>query len=69
MNKRTQIVKAVQRIDADLQEVISYHSDQLGVRKLAREIGVSPTTVSLINNGHIPDFTTLRKISDWLANQ
>lgn len=34
---------------------------------MAREIGISPTTVCKIANGSIPDMTTLRKVSAWLG--
>ncbi|MEO0383613.1 MAG: helix-turn-helix transcriptional regulator [Pseudomonadota bacterium] len=33
----------------------------------AREIGISPTTLSKIEKGHIPDQTTLRKVCDWIG--
>ncbi len=39
----------------------------MGIRAAAREVGVSPTTLSKVEKGHIPDQTTLRKICDWLG--
>ena len=39
----------------------------MGIRAAAREIGISPTTLSKIENGHIPDQTTLKKVCDWVG--
>ena len=38
-----------------------------GVRAAAREIGISPTTLSKIENGHLPDSETLKKVLKWLG--
>lgn len=37
-----------------------------GVRETAREIGISPATLSRVENGHVPDLETFRKICTWL---
>jgi transcriptional regulator with XRE-family HTH domain len=37
-----------------------------GVREAAKEVGVSPATLSRVENGHIPDLETYRKICLWL---
>lgn len=37
-----------------------------GIREAAREVGVSPSTLSRVENGHIPDLETYRKICIWL---
>jgi len=37
-----------------------------GIRAAAKEIGVSPSTLSRIENGHLPDLETFKKICDWL---
>lgn len=37
-----------------------------GIREAAREIGVSPATLSRIENGKIPDLETFGKICEWL---
>ncbi len=38
----------------------------MGVRATASEIGISPTTLSRIERGHVPDMATLEKVCDWL---
>ena len=38
-------------------------------RAMAREIGISPTTVCKIASGSIPDMITLRKITTWLGTK
>ena len=37
-----------------------------GVRAAAKDIGISPATLSRIENGHIPDLDTFAKICAWL---
>lgn len=39
----------------------------MGIRVAAAEIGISPATLSRIENGHIPDMQTLDKICDWIG--
>ncbi len=41
----------------------------MGVRATAAEIGISPTTLSRIERGHIPDVGTLEKVSAWLGEE
>lgn len=38
----------------------------MGVRAAAAEIGISPTTLSRVERGHVPDIATLDKICAWL---
>lgn len=38
----------------------------MGVRAAAAEIGISPTTLSRIERGHVPDVSTLDKVCLWL---
>jgi len=38
-----------------------------GIRDVAKEIGISPATLSRIERGHPPDFRTLGKACAWLA--
>src|SRR5687767_945546 len=37
-----------------------------GVRAMAMEVGVSPATLSRVENGHMPDLETFAKICRWL---
>lgn len=39
----------------------------MGIRAAAAEIGISPTTLSRVENGHIPDMQTLTKLCAWLG--
>jgi transcriptional regulator with XRE-family HTH domain len=39
----------------------------MGLRAAAGEIGVSPATLSRIENGRVPDLDTLRKVCRWLG--
>lgn len=39
----------------------------MGIRAAAKEIGISPTTLSKVEKGHIPDQTTLKKICVWIG--
>ena len=38
----------------------------MGVRAAAKEIGISPTTLTRIEKGNVPDVNTLNKICLWL---
>ena len=37
-----------------------------GIRATAAEIGVSPATLSRVENGHLPDLENFQKICRWL---
>lgn len=37
-----------------------------GIREVAREIGISPATLSRVENGRVPNVEAFRKICDWL---
>ncbi len=41
----------------------------MGVRAAAAEIGISPTTLTRIEKGHVPDIGTLEKLSAWLGEE
>lgn len=41
----------------------------MGVRAAAKEIGISPTTLTRIEKGNIPDVGTLQKICNWLGEE
>ena len=37
-----------------------------GIRATAKEIGIGPSTLSRVENGHLPDLENYRKICIWL---
>lgn len=37
-----------------------------GIREVAAEIGISPATLSRVENGKVPDLNTFTKICQWL---
>lgn len=37
-----------------------------GIREVAREIGISPATLTRIEAGRLPDLLTFRRICEWL---
>ena len=39
----------------------------MGIRAAAGEIGISPATLSRIENGRVPDIDTLRKVCAWVG--
>lgn len=53
----------------DLGRIVLQKQGSMGVRAAAREIGISPTTLSKIVNGHIPDQVTLKKVCDWIGEE
>lgn len=50
----------------DLAGLVQRKKGSMGVRATAAEIGISPTTLSRIERGHIPDMGTLEKVCSWL---
>jgi transcriptional regulator with XRE-family HTH domain len=50
----------------DLGPMIRNERNPRGVRAAAEEIGISPATLSRIENGQIPDLQTFAKICRWL---
>lgn len=53
----------------DLRTLVSRHRGNQGIRAAAAEIGISPTTLSRIENGHVPDVGTLNKVCSWLGEE
>ncbi len=39
----------------------------MGIRAAAKEIGISPTTLSKVERGHMPDQKALQSIWGWLT--
>ena len=46
--------------------LVSEKRGKVGVRATAAMIGISPATLSRIENGHLPDLENFRKICQWL---
>ena len=46
--------------------LISEKRGKTGLRATAAAIGVSPATLSRIENGHLPDLANFRRICSWL---
>lgn len=53
----------------DLGRLVLNKRGSMGIRAAAREIGISPTTLSKIEKGHIPDQVTLKKVCDWIGEE
>lgn len=53
----------------DLADLVVRKRGSMGVRAAAREIAISPTTLSKVEKGHIPDQVTLGKICDWVGEE
>ena len=49
-----------------LGSLVSKKRGKVGVRATAAEIGISPATLSRVENGHLPDLANFRKICQWL---
>ena len=49
-----------------LGQLIAAKRGRKGIRAAAREIGVSPATLSRVENGHLPDLENFRLICKWL---
>ena len=50
----------------ELGETVIERRGTLVVRAAANEIGISPSTLSRIENGHVPDLATFAAICRWL---
>jgi len=51
----------------DLGQLLQRKRGSMGVRAAAGEIGISPATLSRIENGRVPDLETLKKVCAWLG--
>ncbi len=54
---------------SELAGLLSRKRGNMGIRAAAREIGISPSTLSRIENGHVPDVGTLDKVCEWLGEE
>ena len=53
----------------DLAKLVLRRRGSMGIRAAAKEVGISPTTLSKIERGHIPDRKTLDTICQWLGEE
>lgn len=53
----------------DLAKLVLRRRGSMGIRAAAKEIEISPTTLSRIERGHIPDKKTLDTICKWLGEE
>ncbi|MBE2290038.1 MAG: helix-turn-helix transcriptional regulator [Chitinophagaceae bacterium] len=51
---------------ATLSEMIKSKRGKRGLREVAKEIGVSLSTLSRVENGNLPDIDSYMKICTWL---
>jgi transcriptional regulator with XRE-family HTH domain len=51
----------------ELAGLVQKKKGSMGVRAAAAEIGISPTTLSRIERGHIPDLVTIEKVCAWIG--
>lgn len=49
-----------------LGRLVTKKRGERGIRAAAKEIGISPSTLSRVENGHLPDLENFRKICVWL---
>ena len=49
-----------------LGQLVAQKRGKVGIRTTAREIGVSPATLSRVENGKLPDLANFAKICQWL---
>lgn len=49
-----------------LGSLVKNRRGKVGVRATAKQIGISPATLSRVENGHLPDLENFRKICQWL---
>ena len=53
----------------DLGPMVARHRGNMGLRAAAKEIGISPTTLTRIEKGHVPDVATLEKVCRWIGEE
>ena len=51
---------------ASLGKLVARKRGKVGIRTTAREIGLSPATLSRVENGQLPDLENFTKLCRWL---
>lgn len=54
---------------SELGQLLARRRGNMGLRAAARDIGISPSTLSRVEKGHVPDVGTLEKVCDWLGEE
>ncbi|MDX2094432.1 MAG: helix-turn-helix transcriptional regulator [Alphaproteobacteria bacterium] len=49
----------------EIGQLIARKRGSMGIRAAAKEIGTSPATLSRIENGHLSDMETMKKVFAW----
>ena len=49
-----------------LGRMVAQKRGKVGIRATARAIGLSPATLSRVENGQLPDLANFRKLCEWL---
>lgn len=63
--KKREIMSASSRLES-LGEMVVRKRGKVGIRTAAREIGLSPATLSRVENGQLPDLANFTKLCRWL---
>lgn len=53
----------------ELGKLLARRRGNMGLRAAAKDIGISPSTLSRIEKGHVPDVGTLEKVCAWLEEE
>jgi len=63
LNRRCVVVKVTL---SNIGQLLRDRRGKGGIREVAREIGISPATLSRVENGKLPDLDTFSKVCKWL---
>ena len=63
LNRRCEVAKVTL---SNIGQLLRERRGNGGIREVAREIGISPATLSRVENGKLPDLETFSKICRWL---
>lgn len=55
------------KCEVALSDAVKNKRGKKGIRQAAKDIGVSPTTLSKVERGHMPDAKTLLNLREWLG--
>lgn len=64
MSRAAELKKIIDAAERELRGLS--RMDQMGVRELAREAGISPTTATRVKRGEAPDMATAKKLLPFM---